>query len=169
YACATAYYDESLALYTELGDKHQIALVRCSLAYLAHQHGDDMQAAALLMDNLRLCCDHTFQDGIAGCLLGFSWVSVARGQSERAARLLGAAMQARPVQAARLLGALPSPTEIASALIGPFNHPAFEHNLATVRAQLDEATFAAAWAEGCEMMLEQAIAYALEDTTSPST
>jgi hypothetical protein len=31
-----------------------------------------------------------------------------------------------------------------------------------VRAQLDEATFNAAWAEGCKMTLEQAIEYALE-------
>jgi hypothetical protein len=35
--------------------------------------------------------------------------------------------------------------------------------LAAVRAQLDEATFVAAWADGRTMTLEQAIGYALED------
>lgn len=36
-----------------------------------------------------------------------------------------------------------------------------DRNVAAVRAQLDEATFAAAWAEGRAMILEQAIDYAL--------
>ena len=37
----------------------------------------------------------------------------------------------------------------------------YERDVATVRAQLDAATFAAAWAEGAAMTLEQAIAAAL--------
>jgi len=40
----------------------------------------------------------------------------------------------------------------------------FERNVAATRAQLDEATFAAAWTEGKAMTLEQAIEYALEET-----
>ena len=40
-----------------------------------------------------------------------------------------------------------------------------EHDrvVANARAQLDEATWETAWAEGRAMTLEQAIAYALED------
>jgi hypothetical protein len=38
-----------------------------------------------------------------------------------------------------------------------------DRNVAAVRAQLDEATFAAAWAEGRAMTLEQTIVYALAD------
>jgi len=37
----------------------------------------------------------------------------------------------------------------------------FDHWLATAHAQLDDAVFAAAWAEGQAMTLEQAIEYAL--------
>ena len=44
-----------------------------------------------------------------------------------------------------------------------------EEVLAAVRAQLDETTFAAAWAEGWAMSLEQAIAYALNTTSSATT
>jgi hypothetical protein len=39
----------------------------------------------------------------------------------------------------------------------------YDRNLAAVRSQLDEATFAQAWAEGQAMTLEQAMAYALKD------
>ena len=37
-----------------------------------------------------------------------------------------------------------------------------EHNIATARTQLDEVTFAAAWAEGRAMTTERAEAFALE-------
>jgi hypothetical protein len=40
---------------------------------------------------------------------------------------------------------------------------AYAHTVATVRAQLPEAAFDAAWAEGRAMTLEQAIAEALDD------
>ena len=40
-------------------------------------------------------------------------------------------------------------------------HSDYERQVATVRAQLDEATFAAAWAAGRALPLEQAIAEAL--------
>ena len=40
------------------------------------------------------------------------------------------------------------------------NRASYGRMVATVRAQLDGATFAAAWAEGRAMALEQAIAYA---------
>jgi DNA-binding NarL/FixJ family response regulator len=42
-----------------------------------------------------------------------------------------------------------------------------ERDIAAARAQLDAATWEAAWAEGRAMSLEQAIAYALEDAALP--
>jgi hypothetical protein len=38
----------------------------------------------------------------------------------------------------------------------------YERSVAEARARLDEANFAAAWAEGRAMMLEQAILFALD-------
>jgi hypothetical protein len=70
------------------------------------------------------------------------------GDSERAARLLGAAGgQATPFSA---------PTD-------PASRADYERTLAAVRAGLSEEGFAAAWAEGQAMTLEQAVAYASED------
>jgi hypothetical protein len=40
-------------------------------------------------------------------------------------------------------------------------------SIATVRAQLGDAAFAAAWAEGQALPLEQAVAYALDPATLP--
>jgi hypothetical protein len=75
----------------------------------------------------------------------------AQGQPERAARLFGAAAATR-----RLIGAPLAPTERSR----------YERLLAAVRAQLDEGTFAAAWAAGRTLPLEQAIAEALGEEAS---
>jgi len=45
----------------------------------------------------------------------------------------------------------------------PIERAAYEESVASVRAQLDQQTFAAAWAEGRAMTLEQAIALALDE------
>ncbi len=82
-------------------------------------------------------------------LVGLAGVAARRGDIERVARLFGAA---------EALG------EAASAT--PSFPPAralYEQDLASVRQELDTKRFAAAWAEGRAMTLEQAIAYALED------
>jgi hypothetical protein len=42
-----------------------------------------------------------------------------------------------------------------------YDQEKYDHVVAAARSQLDEATFAVAWAEGRAMPLEQAIAYAL--------
>ena len=67
-------------------------------------------------------------------------------QPERAARLLGAAEAF-----CETLGAYP-PVAIAAE---------YEHAVAAGRATLGEAAFAAAWAEGRSMSLDQAVDYAM--------
>jgi hypothetical protein len=52
-------------------------------------------------------------------------------------------------------------------VLDPEDRLAYDHTITTVRAQLDDVTFATAWAEGQAMTLEQAIAEALGgDTTT---
>ncbi len=69
----------------------------------------------------------------------------------------------QPQQAVRLLGA----SEIALERLGAFHQPNDKREIdgliAAVRAQLDEVTFQAAWAEGRELTLEQAVAQVLAE------
>jgi hypothetical protein len=75
-------------------------------------------------------------------------VAVRQAQLERAARLWAAAQAINDTRGlGRALG----------------DHPDKEHHAAAIPTQLDEAIFAAAWAAGRAMTLEQAIAYALEE------
>jgi len=48
----------------------------------------------------------------------------------------------------------------------PSDQKEIDHYLAVVREQLNEATFAKAWNDGSEMTLEQAVAFALDETSA---
>jgi hypothetical protein len=76
---------------------------------------------------------------------GIAEVACAKGQYEIAARLFGAAEMLR-----ENLGLYP-PTDRAH----------YDRSVASTRAALSKAPFAAAWAEGRALTLEQAIEYAL--------
>jgi hypothetical protein len=91
-----------------------------------------------------------YRQGIATCLAGWAGVTVAEGQLERAARLLGATEALFEATGLGLWAAFQSD---------------YDRAVAAVRAQLDPADFAAAWAEGREMAAgdgERAVAYVLE-------
>jgi hypothetical protein len=89
------------------------------------------------------------------CLEGLARVAAAREQKERAARLFGAA------EALREAAGAPFPSG-ARAGTQPAERAAVEQHVATVRTALGSEAFAAAWAAGRAMTLDEAVAYALE-------
>jgi hypothetical protein len=82
------------------------------------------------------------KEGIASCLEGLAAVAAAMGELARAARLFGAAEARR-----QELGASLPPAERAD----------HESQVAAVSAALGQPAFAAAWAEGSALPLDQAI------------
>jgi DNA-binding CsgD family transcriptional regulator len=116
-----------------------------NLGYVAlHQHRV-AQAAAHFAEALTLGQTLGHEINIANALAGLAAV---------------ASTQERPQPAARLLGAATARWEAASYQLDRVDQTAYGHNLATVRAQIDPATFDAAWADGQALPLEQAIAEA---------
>ena len=85
---------------------------------------------------------------MAASIEGLAGLAAAQGQAGRAARLFGAAEALR---------------ESVSNRIPPSERAEYDHNIAAARAQLSEAAFAASWAGGRAMSLEQAVAYALDE------
>ena len=71
------------------------------------------------------------------------------------------ARSGQPQRAAHVLGAAEAVLETIGALTQPIDKPEIERIIADVRAQLDAASFEAAWAEGRAMTLDQALADAL--------
>ena len=74
-----------------------------------------------------------------------------------------AAVQGRPERAARLLGASAALREEIGAPLSPITQADHDHAVNASREALGEDAFAAAWAEGSAMTLEEAIADVVGD------
>ncbi|MFQ5874043.1 MAG: tetratricopeptide repeat protein, partial [Dehalococcoidia bacterium] len=146
---AAELFEESLALDQELGDKEGIASSLSGLGEVARHQGDLGQAVELFEESLTLYRELGDKRGSTECLEGLAGLTCARGQPERAARLFGAAEAL---------------CEAIGAPLSPADRADYDRDVSTVHAGLDEEAFAAAWAEGRAMTLEQAIAYALRKT-----
>ena len=146
YAQATALYEESLATFREVGDRWNSATVLSNLGYVAQYQHDLLLATARFNEGLALYHELGSKQGIALCLTGLAGVAGAQAQPQRAARLLGAAESLR---------------EATGAAIEPSDRADYDRNVAAASAQLDKATWMAAWAEGRAMPLALVIAHAL--------
>jgi DNA-binding CsgD family transcriptional regulator/tetratricopeptide (TPR) repeat protein len=146
YQQAEPLYTEALAMAGALGDQHSEASIAQALGEVAIQRGDIEPATNLLAESLSAFRKWADALGIARCLIGF--VNLLRSQKEME-------------RAAHLLGFVEAWLESNQLQLVFFDHTNYARGIAAARAQLDEAAFAAAWAEGRAMTLEQAIEYAL--------
>ena len=146
-ARATALCEDIHALSRELGDKVGLAYSLRILGSVLCEQGDHTQARAVFERSLALWQDVGDRWGIASCLQGLAGVAQGEGRPEGAARISGAAEALRVA-----IGTPLSPTEQAGR----------EQDLDGIRAELGASAFAAAWAQGRAMPLEQAVADALE-------
>jgi len=135
--------EESLAIMQELGDRRSSARLLYALGHAAFVQDDYAKARTFYEEALAIIQELGIKWFIAFCLDGLAEVAVAQGQPEWAAHVLGAAALLREA-----LGVSPPPHNLAN----------YERTVATTRAQLGEERFAAVWAEGREMTLEQVLA-----------
>jgi ATP/maltotriose-dependent transcriptional regulator MalT len=147
-ATARAQAEEGLALSRELEGKRGIVEgLRC-LGLVSFRQGSYAEAYTCYEEGMRVIAVSDRQDAwnklfIATCLAGLGSVVAAQGHPVWAVRLWSAA-HALP----------PDPTWLAM----PIERAHYEQSMATVRAQLGEEAFAAAWAEGRAMTPEQVLA-----------
>jgi tetratricopeptide (TPR) repeat protein len=145
YVQAAALCEASLVLLQEVVDiRGSSAGVLEVLGHAALALGAHATAGRRYKETLAVCRESSTDQGIiAYAIEGVAELAAVQGRPERAARLCGAGAA---------LGADPF------WLYDPRRE---ERIIAAVRAQLDEAAFAAAWAAGRALTLEQAIAEAL--------
>jgi predicted ATPase len=190
---AAAYLEESLAVYRSVGQPWGIAAAQGSLANVALEHGDLLGAEALYAGRRALSRELRDPGATGGALLGLATVARRRGAHARARALYQEALAlylkvgqpaaaaaclegvawARAAQghdepAARLLSAADPALSAIGTSVPPTDRMTLEREVAAVRSRLGEAAFAAAWAAGQAMTLEQAVADALEDEAAPA-
>jgi non-specific serine/threonine protein kinase len=146
---AKSYVEESFSIFRETNQKYGIALCLYFSGLLTGLEGDNEQAATFFEQGLALA--HTTGPiwYRANILMGLAGVAAAKGQAQRAARLLGAA---------------DTQLELGASYWNAAESLFIKHTIVRAEAQLGELEFAAARAEGWSMTFEQAADYALEET-----
>jgi non-specific serine/threonine protein kinase len=158
YERAAVLHEETLALARKLEDNFAIILSLALGAFASLGLGDHRQARDLCAEGLELSRQLNMRHLTATHLHISAALACSQGKPARSARLWGAAKALRET-----IGTNFSPVE--RHIYGPY--------IAAARAQLDEAAWEAAWAEGRTMELEATIEYALSEqrldpTTTPA-
>ncbi|HYB48335.1 MAG TPA: LuxR family transcriptional regulator, partial [Streptosporangiaceae bacterium] len=141
---AVRHFEQALEIFRQLGASPEIARCLAGVGWVALTRGDLDAAQDRLAEGLRInqACGQRL--GIARGLEALAALAAARQQPEQAARLAGAACQLRE--------SLGQPTGIGSRV---------EEMLEFARDRLGATAAAALFAEGRDMTVEDAVAYAL--------
>jgi tetratricopeptide (TPR) repeat protein len=135
--------EESVGLLREIGGREdQIAASLIWLGRVETHQGNFASARACYEESLALARKGEFREEMAAGLEGLAGVVAAQGASTWAMRLWGAADMLR---------------EAIGTLIPPVDRADYDRAVAATRAQLGEQDFAALWAEGRMMTLDQVL------------
>lgn len=142
-------WEESLAHCEQASMVTASAFSHFRLAVLLGEEGD-FEGAELHLRKMMPFCRKLGLPLLAMGLRGFGIVAWLRGETERAARLYGAADKMRPKSN-------PLPLD---------EQPDIERRLKSLRDALGDEAFEKHWAEGTAMSNDEAVAYALDGLTS---
>lgn len=145
-SAAVQYYIESLALYPTSFDAGQ-ATVNINLGFAEFHLGNLTSSKTRFVKSLAVASKLNDSESLANALNGCAGIAWRAGNITRAATLLGAS------------NAL---VESSKVKLDPIDRAEYDAILSGVREQLDELTFASAWAKGSSLTRQEAIAYALE-------
>ena len=155
YVRAEALYNESIALFKESGSPSDVIRSTHNLGYVAFHQGDYRRAGELFKESLLLFREQLNTRGMAECLVGLAGVIAAGDDTEPGPQAL---------KAARLLAVAEAHFASSGAAMWPADRIEYERNVASVRARLGAVAFEKAWEKGRTMNMEQAVAYALEQS-----
>ena len=148
YAQAKTLLDKSLPSLREINDRLAVARGLHALGIVMRYQGNVERAVALIRESLTISQAIGARLEIALCLESLAGIVSAQAQPEKAARLFGA------------VGAL---REAINTPLLPGSRANHDQDMSALRAQLTDAAFEAAHAEGRAMAMEQVIEYATEE------
>jgi non-specific serine/threonine protein kinase len=150
-ALAGHYYTECLSIARSIRNQHGLAFVLLQLGRLAALEGDFLRARSMLEESLQIFRD-IGSSGSYHALTELGVLASDEGDHTRAVALIAAGATSRPIHGPFMSATfLPGPEEAAQ--------PALDR----ARGALGDAAFAAAWARGKALTLDQASTFALSD------
>jgi len=145
--------EEAIEVFGRIGYRGTVlAIALAELGSIAGAAGDTKRAAGLFGECLELCLTGRYLWVLPYALEGLGDVAIARGRPEQGARLFGAAEAHRAE---------------TGAAVRPTVYPEYRSAQAAARARLSEPAFAAAWAQGRTLTLDQAASEAMAIVPSP--
>ena len=153
-AGAQRYWQEALQLFQTQEIEFGVLLILHHLGQVARVQGDAAQAAQHYGRSLQICWQLQDMHMSSRCLAGLGGVAALLGNSSLAAQLLAAAYH--------LFAKLPP-------FLAPADQCEYDALVAAVPAPMDAAEFAAAWARGEQMPLEQVVASGINLQSLPTS
>jgi predicted ATPase/DNA-binding CsgD family transcriptional regulator len=152
FATSRGYYERSLAMRREIGYREGIAVLLGLLGIVAVREREFARAHALFSEALSTMRGLLSEWGLSVNVAMFAGLAGAQGQLIDAVRLAGASAVLRQSWQTPLI---------------PLIESVVDEGLARARQVLEPATYAAAWAEGQAMSLEQSLTAALAVEVAP--
>jgi predicted ATPase/class 3 adenylate cyclase/Tfp pilus assembly protein PilF len=146
YPAARTLFAQSVDLWRGAGDQRNLAMALSNLGLVAARQGDTSAARSVLGESLGIRSRLADKHGLAYSLEAFADLAVEESDAVRAAHLLAAAEVLR---------------ESIGAPLPPTGRSTHERRMTAIRSRLGVSAFAAAWAEGRSMTLDDAIGEAL--------
>ena len=144
-------YTESHRLNRAMNDLRGSGRGPMRLGHLACALGNLSEADAFFVEAMQIAVDCRDQAGVSFVLIGMARAAAARGEYQQAAILLAAKEEIVAIN--------------PIARFWPMERKENEKVMALLNTHLDAASFAAAWATGAAMSTEQAVAYALDNSS----
>jgi non-specific serine/threonine protein kinase len=142
YGTARTHFEQAIGLFRAVGDRRSIARTVHNLADVALAQANYANALELYDESLTRFRELGDKYFIAVCLMGFGYLNERQGHLDRAATLLGAAAALRSAIGGQL---------------SRWDTGDLEREHALIQAGLGEAAFAAAFARGEALTLEDAV------------
>jgi predicted ATPase len=146
---AQAMYEEARIRCQEHGNRYRDVDILFNLGQTAHAMGNTDEADRRYRQTADVAAELHHQAGRLQALIGMAEVYASRNEHKRAARLLGASEANLAAQGRTL---------------DPPDRLLYDRSAKAVRRALGESAFTAAWTEGSELMLDEALAEAFGNT-----
>jgi len=143
---AKEYYEEALNVFRHIRHKSFEPILFSELGHVARTTGKITEAKELYRQSLVRFQDQGNRPSIAHQLECFAFLAIADEETERAAKLFGAAEALR---------------ERVNAHMQAMEYVEYDNAVVRIRTLMNETDFKSFWAQGCALTMEQAIQYAL--------
>jgi len=143
---AEAQFRAGAAEFSRLGNQNFAAILRSDLGHVLRQVGSLREAFDIYTESIREWQYLGRRSAVANMLENFAFIARAEGQPQRAARLLGAADAMR---------------EEIHIDMAAWEREEYDREMATLRASLPREAFAAEWAAGRALTLDEAVDFAV--------